>query len=72
MRVLVVEDHAALRREMAQALMRLGGSLVVEVSYTLAVDPAASLEDNLAHAEAELTSMHAPLTALDIPARADG
>ena len=30
MRVLVVEDHAALRREMAQALMRLGGSLVVE------------------------------------------
>ena len=45
---------------------------VVEVSYTLAVDPAASLEDNLAHAEAELTTMHAPLTALDIPAHADG
>lgn len=45
---------------------------VVEVSYTLAIDPAASLEDNLARAEADLTRMHAPLAALDIPARADG
>ena len=44
---------------------------VVEVSYTLAIDPAASLEDNLARAEADLTRMHAPLAALDIPARAD-
>ena len=45
---------------------------VVEVSYTLAIDPAASLEDNLARAEADLARMHAPLAARDIPARADG
>ena len=45
---------------------------VVEVSYTLAVDPTATLEDNLARAEADLARMHAPLAALDIPARADG
>ena len=46
--------------------------VVVEVSYTLVVDPKLPLEESLAQAEADLAVLHDAVAALDVPAGAPG
>lgn len=45
---------------------------VIEVSYTLAVDPELPLEESLAQAEADLAVLHDAISALDAPVAAPG
>lgn len=46
--------------------------VVTEVSYKLQVDPARSLEENLARAEERLAELHAVVEGLDVPVAAPG